>query len=60
MTMGAVVSWAVLSVVTFIVATKTLGIRSRRRFQVEARENLSRGRNDLVSCGHLLRVSTAK
>ena len=37
MAMGAAVGWAILSVVTFIVATKTLGVGSRRRFQKDAR-----------------------
>ena len=60
MTMGAAVSWAVLSVVTFIVATKALGVWGCRRFQIEAGKDLSRGRNDPVSSGRSLRVSTAK
>ena len=60
MTVGAAVGWAILSVVTFIVATKTLGVWSRRRFQEEARKNLSRGGDDPVPRSGSLSVSTAK
>ena len=60
MTMGAAVSRAVLSVMTFIVATKALGVRGCQRFQIEAGEDLSRGGNDPVSSGRSLRVGAAE
>ena len=60
MTVGATVGQAILSVVTFIVATKTLGVGSCRRFQVKTGEDLSRGRNDSMSSNRTLRVGTAK
>ena len=60
MTVGAMVGWAVLSVVTFIVATKTLGVRSSGRFQEKAGENLSGSGDNPVSRGGLLRVHATK
>ena len=42
MTVGAAVGRAILSVVTFIVATKTLGVRRRGRLEKKAGENLGR------------------
>ena len=60
MTVGATVGQAILSVVTFIVATKTLGVRSCWRFHVKTGEDLSRGRNDLMSHNRTLRVGVAK
>ena len=60
MTVGAAVGQAILSVVTLIVATKTLGVRSRRRFQEEAGKNLSWGRDDSVPSNGLLGVGAAK
>ena len=49
MTMGASVRRTVLSVVTFIVATKTLGIWGSWWFEKEGRKDLGRGRNNLTS-----------
>ena len=60
MAMGAAVGWAILSVVTFIVAMKTLGVGGRRWFQKDARQGLGRGRDDPMTRGHLLGVSAAK
>ena len=60
MTVGAAVGQAILSVVTLIVATKTLGVWGRRRFQEEARKDLSGGGNDPVPSRGPLRVGVAK
>ena len=60
MTVGAAVGRAILSVVTFIVATKTLGVWSRRRFQEEAGENLSWGGDNSVSRSSSLGVGATK
>ena len=60
MTMGAAVGQAVLSVVTFIVAMKTLGIRGRRGFQEHTGQSLCRSRDDPMSCNHSLSVGMAK
>ena len=60
MTMGASVRRTVLSVVTFIVAMKTLSVWGGRRFKKEAQEDLGGGRNDLASGVGLLGVGTAK
>ena len=49
MTVGAAVGWAVLSVVTFIVAMKTLGVGSSRRFQEKTGKNLSVTRVDRLA-----------
>ena len=60
MAMGAVVGRAILSVVTFIVATKTLGVGGHRWFQKDAWQGLGRGGDNPVTCGRSLRVSAAK
>ena len=60
MTVGAAVGRAILSVVTLIVATKTLGVWSRWRFQEEAGENLSWGGDNSVPCSGSLSVGAAK
>ena len=60
MTVGAAVGWAILAVVTFIVATKTLGVWGGWRFKKEAREDLGGGRNDSVSGVGSLGVGAAK
>ena len=60
MTMRAAVGRAILSVVTLIVATKTLGVGGRRWFQKDARQGLGRGRDDLMTHDRSLRVSAAK
>ena len=60
MTMGAPVVGTVLSVVTFIVAMKTLGVWGGWWFQEQTREHLGRcGNNPSTSVGSL-RVSTTK
>ena len=43
MTVGAAVGQAILSVVTFIVATETLGVGRCGGFKKKAGENLGRG-----------------
>ena len=60
MTMGASVVGTVLSVVTFIVATKTLDVRSGQRFQEQTGEYLSRCGNNPASSVSSLRIGTAK
>ena len=60
MAVGAAVGQAILSVVTFIVATKTLGIGGRWWFQKDARQGLSRGRDDPMTRDRLLRISGVK
>ena len=57
MAMGAAVGWAILLVVTLIVATKTLGVGGRQWFQKDARQGLSRGGDDPMTCSCSLRVS---
>ena len=60
MTMGALVRQTVLSVVTFIVATKTLGVWGGWRFQKKAREDLSGGGNNPMSGVSSLGVGAMK
>ena len=60
MTVGAVVGRAILSVVTLIVAMKTLGVWSHRRFQEEAGKNLSWGGDNSMYCSGSLGVGTMK
>ena len=60
MTVGAAVGWASLSVVTFIVAMKTLGVGRCRRFQEKARKDLSRGGDNPMSRRGSLGVGIAK
>ena len=60
MTVGAAVGRAILLVVTFIVATKTLGVGSRQRFQEEAGKNLSWGGDDSVPGSGSLGVGAVK
>ena len=58
--MGAAVGQAILLVVIFIVAMKTLGVGGRRWFQKDAQQGLSRGGDDPMTCDRSLRVSSAK
>ena len=51
MTVGALVGWAVLSVVTSIVAKKTLGGRRGRRPKKHSGQGLGGRRDDLSSQG---------
>ena len=60
MAMGAAVGQAILSVVTFIVAMKTLGVGGRWWFQKGAQQGLGRGGEDLMTCDRSLRVSAVK
>ena len=60
MTVGAAVGRAILSVVTFIVATKTLGIGRCGGFKKKAGENLGRGRNNPMSRRGSLGIGAAK
>ena len=60
MTVEAAVGRAILSVVTLIVATKTLGVWSRRRFQEEAGKNLSWGGDNPMPCNGSLGVGATK
>ena len=60
MTVGAAVGQAILSVVTFIVATKTLGVWSRWRFKEEAGKNLSWGGDNPMSSSGSLGVGATK
>ena len=60
MTVGAAVGQAILSVVTHIVATKTLGIGSGRWLQVETGQDLSGGGNNPMSGSCSLRICAAK
>ena len=60
MAVGATVGRAILSVVTHIVATKTLSLRSGGRFQIEAGEYLSRGGDNSVSGSGSLRIGGTK
>ena len=49
MAMWTLVGWAVLSIVTFIVAKKTLGARCGRRFEKHPGQGLSRGRDEATT-----------
>ena len=60
MAMGAAVGQAILLVVTFIVATKTLGVGGRRWFQKDTRQGLGRSGDNPMTCDRSLRVSTVK
>ena len=60
MTMGALVVGTVLSVVTFIVATKTLGVWGGQWFQEQTGEYLGRCGNNPVTSVGLLRVGVTK
>ena len=60
MTVGAAVGWAILSVVTLIVATKTLGIWGCGRSVEDTRQSLGRSGNDPMSCGHLLGIDVTE
>ena len=60
MAVGAAVGRAILLIVTFIVAMKTLGIGGRQWFQKDAWQGLSRGGDDPMTHGRSLRVSGAK
>ena len=60
MTVGTAVGRAILSVVTLIVAMKTLGVRSRQRFQEETGKNLSWGGDNSVPGSGLLGVGATK
>ena len=60
MTVGATVGQAILSVVTLIVATKTLGVWGCRRFQEYTGQGLCRSRDNPMSCNHSLRVGVAE
>ena len=60
MAMGALVGWAILSVVTSIVAKKALGHWRGGRSEEYPGQGLCRGRDDSLALQGLLGVGTAK
>ena len=60
MAMGALVGWAILSVVTSIVAKKALGCWCGRRSEEYPGQGLHTGRDDSLALQGLLGVGTMK